>query len=632
MNFTSLKGLWNRIMGFNKITALFFALLIFVYVIYPVPIYWKYDSILLRALFFVYAVFLAGLFHSLFPKARKRQKKRLIGKLNRTYLLLLILIVALLPIKVFSIYYNPILLSNDEDFHIHRGEAFLFYTAEKIGFLKGGFGISDYKLDLTLNRFEPLPATFSGISYLFFGSANALPYLGQGFSAFASHFYLDELAVRFPSLVYTVLTFLLLFKITSMYYGRRTALMASISLFFFPSYFLLTSTAYLEAGMVFFAVLIAYFAVRYLDTSDRRYLLLTAFATVAGGFFKRPLLIFIIIVPLCIFLFGKGRFREKARNILVFTLLTILSLGPYYLQYVFFEGPDPYEFFFPSLSKALAFFYILPLMVTIPVAVLGIIAVITRFNKNNLSRFSLVWMLAWYVLITAFWWAGGRVILPLLVPLVILYSDLVMSLAGKVSERFNLSKKNLQYSVIVLMTAFLAFQSFIVFMGSGDVRNYRYSDFYGTTIDFEGGYAVNNNKFPYREIAQYLTENMKEGQNVGTVSIGHAPAPDMFFGLPNIIQFYMRSYEGLVNRDYLAFVLPATEDSLKDFCKENNITFFVLPMVDGKAREYLSLSITEEDVRELREMEEMMKGSRYFKLEKEESFGENRLLVFSIIG
>ena len=108
-----------------------------------------------------------------------------------------------------------------------------------------------------------------------------------------------------------------MFKLTLLYYDKRTSFLASASLLFFPTYFMITSTAMLTSGVVFFSVLIAFFTVKFQKTDNQKYLMLASLTTIIGSLYKRPLVVFLGIVPLYLFLFGPNRFKKRIKDLIL---------------------------------------------------------------------------------------------------------------------------------------------------------------------------------------------------------------------------------------------------------------------------------------------------------------------------
>ena len=615
-------------------SILIFAFLALIYAVFPAPVYWLSGGEQFRPLFLLYSAIVSVLFWFLAGKHLERKEFRpgsiLRGCLNpfrrREFALAFLIILVL---KVFTIYAGPLWILSDESFDVHRGQAFLLYYGEQSGILPDTLGISGYQLEYSFNRYAPLSMIIQGLSFAFFGGLYSLPYiLANGLSGLGSHFFLDEMAARFPSLVFTLLTFLVVYKLAGTWYDRKVSLLAAMLLSLYPVYFMLTSTALLTSGVVFFIALAALLFMKYLKTEHTGYLLLSAISVSVGVLYKRPPIFFALIILLYLLLFS--RTRKRFRDALLYTATVAMISAPYFLmaELLYMNRFDfrPFVPMSPTIAKASAYLVARPFQVTLPLAAVALLAVFLLAGKNHLTRFSVFWFALWYAFFTLDFFTGDRITVPFLPALAVLSSVLLLS----IPERLKTRRKELFRNLVVLaVSGLLLAESLVVFTGTDDIRSVYEIRVGDVSLALTGGFCLKNIGFPYREATSYLVSEMGEGDRVSVYFTGNKPA---FFDMDRIFEFYIRNADGDQSSTVLKFTASnaSSASSLYFHSMETGSTFLVIPSVDcSRFRNLLSLTYTEQDMDDLNRTTTILTESGLFTLEREFYSGSNGLLVFS---
>jgi len=611
-------------------SSLVFLFLLFVYVFFPVPVYWTQYADYFRIFLFLYTIVSSLFFYFLIKDSLD---KKIFHPLNiipwfietvkkRKIFLALILIAS---VKIFTIYTNPLWLISDESFHIHRGQAFLIHVGEKTGILSDTLGVETYQLENSFNRYPPMGMVIQGLSFAFFGGINTFPYLiSNGLDCLQNHFILDEMAARAPSLIFVLLTFIVLFKLTNLYYDERTAFFSSIITMFLPAYFMFTSSAHLTSGVVFFSVFIVYLLMRFVKTEDFAYIILCALIVAVGVLYKRPLMFFVVLIPLYLSFFVK--IKNRTRVILTYLLIVAMITIPYYVMFQILADYRPFSFIIPNVTKLSAFLITLPLQMTLPLAVVSIIAVFAVGNKNPLSRFCVLWFILWYILFSFDMYVFDRLTIPLLVPIAILSADFILSVPIMIRTRLN---EQLIKIIIIITMSFLLMESLVVFYGTDDIRSQYEIHLLDIPISLVGGYGIKNNGFPYHETVNYINR-LNESDDVAIFSLENRA----FFDLAPILEFYLRNSDGNQKRKVYEFTpLNATNDiSLRSHLKDLDVDYVVIPKIDyNRFRDLLYDTYTETDLDNLDRMTKLISSSGHFVAEEEFYFGTNGFLIFKLI-
>lgn len=608
---------------------LFFLLLIFVYVIFPVPIYWTQYADLFRIILILYVIATSAIFYLIIGKSLDDKRFSpnnaipwIVKTLKRREILLALLLIG--SLKIYTIYANPVWLISDEIFHVHRGEVLLFSLGKNFNILPSNFDVNASMLEVWFNRYQPLSMVIEGISQAFFGGVNALPYIiSDGLQGLRNHFILDNLAVRFPSLIFTLLTFIVVFKLAREYYDWRTSFFSATIIMLLPSHFMFTSSAHLASGVIFFTVFAAYFLIRFLKTEDIGYIILCALTVSVGALYKRPLIFFAVIIPIYLLFFTK--IRNKIHVILTYSVIVAIATLPLYIMIQLFANYRSIGFV-PNVTNLSLYLMALSLQMTLPLAYLSIIAIFVVGSKNQLSRFLVFWFVSWLLIFSLDTSVADRLTMPFIIPLSILSADLILSKLHLISRR--LDQCMFKNVLIFIVLSFLLVESLLVFHGTDDFRSKYHFNFGDTQVSLFGGFAIKNNKFPYQEAAGFLKDRL-EGNSVAMFSLDSLA----FWGIAPIFEFYLRNSDGNHGREVHAFtpLNVDTETSLYSYLDDLNVRFIVIPKVDyERFGILLSETYTEADLNNLERITNLVSSSELFVQEAEFYSGTNGLLIFRV--
>ncbi|UCC39553.1 MAG: glycosyltransferase family 39 protein [Candidatus Aminicenantes bacterium] len=243
-----------------------------------------------------------------------------------------------------------------------------------------------------LHRFPPVSKLIHSFTYLLF--------------------FPTEFVVRFPQLIFTVLAAVFLFKTVSLCRERREALFAALTFLCLPSVIYFASDGELEAGVVFFIILISYFFLRHLKSGTHKDFILTIFFLGLGFLYKRPLLIMIPLI--CFFLFSRRfmkvdkSFQERFFYYLKFIWIGLVPIIPWLVITRFIPGrhytssmknwydPNIALIYLKDLPKSIGLFLALVLIISLIYCLI--------WKRDWLSKYYLTLFLLIYVLVTSDYW------------------------------------------------------------------------------------------------------------------------------------------------------------------------------------------------------------------------------------
>lgn len=231
--------------------------------------------------------------------------------------------------------------------------------------------------DNALHRYPPLGKMALLFSYTLFG--------------------VNEFAARFPSLIFSFISGVYVFKIINLYYDRERAILGFCLLLLIPGFFYYSHLAYLEMGVIFFICAASFYFLRHLEQKEDKDFLLAMFFLSLGFLYKQYTiaLLPLHVVYILVFYFVRGEkvpfgFYLKAAWISVATILpwTIVQGS---------SGFYPYNLL--SLEIATRVLRNMPSQVTYPIFALFIAGLFWGLlRKEKLVIYSAITFATFYIL------------------------------------------------------------------------------------------------------------------------------------------------------------------------------------------------------------------------------------------
>ena len=257
--------------------------------------------------------------------------------------------------------------------------------------------ITDGAVDppITFHREPPLSRAVLVMSTLIFGA--------------------NEFAARAPELLFLLGAVCFLYRLGTLYRSPRVALVSAFVFGLLPPVFYYTHTAYLEGGLLFFAIAASFYFLKHLKNGDRGDLLFGALLTSAGFLYKRPGLLAAFFFGVYLFLLVATGRRGMARSLMLDYVkvgwLILVGVLPWLLLVGVFAGPgrfmrSSYElslsnWFSPNLASQ--FLQQMPLQLSWPIAVVTLLSLIFAVlrRRDSLFAYTLVWFAVSYAFFTS---------------------------------------------------------------------------------------------------------------------------------------------------------------------------------------------------------------------------------------
>jgi 4-amino-4-deoxy-L-arabinose transferase-like glycosyltransferase len=450
-----------------------------------------------------------------------------------------------------------------------------------------------------LHRFPPVSKLIHSFSYLLF--------------------YPTEFVVRLPQLIFTVLAAVFLFKTGSLFRERREALFAALTFLCLPAVVHFANDGELEAGVVFFIILVSYFFMRHLKSGDHKDFMLTIFFLGLGFLYKRPLL---IMIPLIWFFLFSGKlikfdksFPGRFLYYLKFTWIGLVPIIPWLVITKFLPGRH-YTFSVKNWSDPnIAFLYLkdFPQSTGLFLALVMIISFIYCLigKRDWLFKYYLALFALIYILISSdyelyrFQHIEFR--------FAYYFSP---SIAVFASAVFFACLKNIRKRSVRVTAGSLLF--LLLFLHSSLIPP-RYTGIGQKYVTF---HKMKSQYVPYDKALFYISKNFPPETRFHVA-----------FG-PNPVNFYAYKYNALNQRykldpkenfDKKTWKYPEdqTIDNLYSYLIKNKIDYFMHP-----SSEWVEWYMSESLIDDLRDEEEA--GHR-FRMIKQFEFGGNSIYLFKVL-
>ena len=308
-----------------------------------------------------------------------------------------------------------------------------------------------------------------------------------------------EYVTRLPSLVFSLLTAVFMFKLVGLYRDRWTAALAGVFLIFIPTYFFYSGLNYPEAGGMLFALLASFYFLRHSKTQSYEDLLFCVFFISLGVLYKRVMLVMWAILG--IYWLASRMRRERWLNLSIYPKFLWIGLVPIIPQWIMVRSFTDVHYMFDlsnwtTLKTVTQNLTILPGQVTIPLLFLftgGLIWALLK-RRDGLVLYCVILFLTYYAFWTYYFHIGDARYMMSVFPAVVI---LAASFLGEL--RNNVRWKKAVSVLAIFMVGFLIYK---IPVNPVDKFSKYGSVFY----------------FSYDEIYTYLKDNLRSREKVGVIS------------------------------------------------------------------------------------------------------------------
>jgi len=343
-----------------------------------------------------------------------------------------------------------------------------------------------------------------------------------------SFFGVHEYVARFPSLIFSLLTAVFMFKLVGLYRDRWTATLAGVLFIFIPVYFYLGSLAYPEAGGMLFILMASFYFLRHARTLRYEDLIFCVFFISLGVLYKRVVLVMWAVFGIYWLVCRvRGKKWLSWSSYLKFVWIGLVPIIPQWIMVRSFADVH-YSFDlsnWTTLKTATQNLTILPGLTTIPLFFLfagGIIWALLK-RRDNLALYSLILFAIYYIFWTSYFCIGdARYMMSVLPSVVILAASFLGDL------RKSSKGKRVASILAIFLVGFLIYRIPVNPVG----KSFKYgSVFY----------------FSYDDIYNYLKDNLRSKEKVGFISPITAPIGfyRYEFGLEHKLDFVFLSEDAL---------------------------------------------------------------------------------------
>ncbi len=339
--------------------------------------------------------------------------------------------------------------------------------------------LRSHPFDQALLKFPPLERVVLIVPYSLFG--------------------VHEYVARLPSLIFSLLTGVFMFKLVRLYRDRWTATLAGVLLIFIPTYFFFSGLNYPEAGGMLLILMASFYFLRHAKTLSYEDLLFCVLFMSIGALYKRVVLVMWAIFGIHWLV---SRMRGKRWLSLStypkFAWIGVVPIIPHWIMVRLFSDVR-YSFDFSNwttLRTVTQNLSILPGQVTIPLFLFfaaGLIFSLLK-RRDSLTLYCLILFLTYYAFWTSYFCIGdARYMMSVFPAIVILAASFLGELRNQVRWKKGASV------LAVCMVAFLIYRAPVNPVG----KSFKYgSVFY----------------FSYHEIYDHLKDNLKSKEKVGLIS------------------------------------------------------------------------------------------------------------------
>ena len=314
-----------------------------------------------------------------------------------------------------------------------------------------------------------------------------------------SLFGVHEYVARLPSLIFSLLTAVFMFKLVGLYRDKWTATLAAVLVIFIPPYFFYSSLTYPEAGGMLFILLASFYFLRHTKTLSYEDLLFSVFFISLGVLYKRVVLVIWGVFGVY-WLVSKMRGERwlSSSTYMKFVWIGLVPVIPHWITVRLFS--DVHYFFdlsnWTTLKTAIQNLTILPGQATIPLFFLfagGLIWALLK-RRDNLTLYALILFAIYYIFWTSYFHIGDPRYMMSVFPSVVI---LAASFLGEL--RNNVRWKKAVSILAVFMVGFMIYKIPVNPVG----RSFKYGSLF---------------YFSYDEIYNYLKDNLRSKEKLGFIS------------------------------------------------------------------------------------------------------------------
>ena len=391
----------------------------------------------------------------------------------------LVLLVTLLVILLLVIFFFPGKKIERKIAHYRRRSLILVVLLASILLGIYFYVLRNHSFDQALFKFPPLERIALIVPYSLFG--------------------VHEYVARLPSLIFSLLTAVYMFKLVGLYRDRWTATLAGVLFIFIPTYFFYSSLNYPEAGGILLILIASFYFLRHARTLSHEDLLLCVFFISLGVLYKR-----VVLVMWAIFGIHWLVSRMRGKRWLswsTYPKFLWIGLVPIIPQWIMVRSFADVHYTFDlsnwaALKTATQNLTILPGQITIPLFFLFAAGLIWSLLKrrDSLTLYCLILFLTYYAFWTSYFYIGDPRYMMSILPSVVI---LAASFLGELRKQVRWKKAT---SILaVFMVAFLIYRVPVNPIG----KSFKYgSVFY----------------FSYDETYTYLKDNLRSKEKVGFIS------------------------------------------------------------------------------------------------------------------
>jgi len=476
---------------------------------------------------------------------------------------------------------------------------YLFTAVLVIFFLFHFIVVIRYPYHLRLHRFPPLSKIIHSFIYLLF--------------------FPIEFFVRLPQLIFMVLAACLLFKTVSLFRSKSEALFTALTFLCLPLVIYFANDGELEAGVLFFIILVSYFFLRHLKFGTHKDFILTIFSLGLGFLYKRPLLILIPVIWIFLFLNKYIKFdswfKEKFLYYLKFTWIGCVFIIPWLVMtnYLPLRKYDLSLKNWLDIKTALIYLGGLPKNMGLLMTIILAVSIIYCFVKRRdwLFKYFFFLFLIIYIFITSdsflykYSYLESRFASYFSPSLAVILSIVIFDLLYKIRKK----------SIRIMFTVFLFGLLFI----HSSIISPRFTGIDSKIVTF---YKIKSRYVPYDKALSFVGKKFPHQTRIHVV-MGTTP-----------VNFYAYKYNALDQRyklkaeenfDITMWIDPEDQnlENLHEYCLEKQIDYIIFPSkkwVIGYLNQALIDGLTAS-----------REAKNRFRLIKEFEFGGNRVYVSKVL-
>jgi hypothetical protein len=390
--------------------------------------------------------------------------------------------------------------------------------------------IRDVPYDITILRYPPLQKFLYFLVYSILG--------------------INHIGPRFLQLTFYLLSSVYLYRTIHLFYDRDTALFGASIYLFSPVIYAHAHFAELASGVLFFIIVISYYFLRFIAFQDNRGLLLSSFFIGTGFLYKRDifLMFFICISYLFFYKLKKREWYNLSKYKIL--LLPLIPIIPWMIIGKFFNWRNAQIGLSPFTSSDTLFGYLFMISSSMSWIVFILIVLsftyILAFRRDPCSLYFGFLFIAFYFFYTAQYLGQWSRMSMALYPTVALFlARFLTNISHKIRWKHSFK---IVFSVLTVYLALLCALPSV----SARLTTYR---------------NVKAQYFPNEQAMKWVRDNVEEGERILSLRF-------------KADSFYRDKYGingNKIENFWYELEKVSTPDKLKQFCKNNGITYIMFP-------------------------------------------------------